>query len=137
MLNVRELRTGNYLKGNKDKIPKFQQIHEHGIVEISEYSLYLLSEGVFQLEPIPLNHFWFKKFKFERFKKNDTELGYVYVKTYTDSNIVVKFSIYSDSSGSFFSIYDKFKTPTDKKYYVHQLQNIYLDVSGQELKRKF
>lgn len=132
VVTANELRIGNYVKGQEFSIPRLQ-MHSNGICEIMAHGIQLMSEGHdLGYKAIPLNHFWFKEFGFERVKDS-----YRYVKIFKHNNLPFKFEVWSDENGSFFCMYQHTKYELDKKRYVHQLQNMYFAFTGQELKRDF
>jgi len=135
-----ELRIGNYLKGEPFAIPKLQ-MHSNGVSEITAYGIHLMSEGMdVKLEPIPLNHFWFREFGFDRstpLVTGSQDLPYIYTKHFKHEGKPLKFEVFSDDKGSLFSMYQYPKIDLEKKRYVHQLQNMYFLFTNQELIRKF
>jgi hypothetical protein len=143
MLRPSELRSGNYLKGEELSIPRLQ-MHSNGIVQISPYGIHMIEQ--LQVEgkdlgylPINLNHFWFKEFQFTRTHKEVTNGGleYLYSKSFKHNGRSLKFEVYSDDNGTFFSMYQQPKHDLEKKRYVHQLQNMYFLFTDQELVREF
>jgi hypothetical protein len=138
-MQANELRIGNYLKGQEWSVPRLQ-MYSNGIAMITGHGIDLIERGLItDLQPIPLNHFWFKEFQFERHHKDGKNGGleYLYIKHFKHEGKPFKFEVFSDENGSFFSMYQHPKNNLEKKMYVHQLQNIYFEFTNQELKRDF
>jgi hypothetical protein len=143
MVKSNELRTGNYLKGQELSIPRLQ-MYSNGIVEITAFGIHMIQEmekdgKMIDYQPILLNHFWFKEFHFDRIHKEVKSGGleYLYVNHFKHNGKPMKFEVFSDEDGSFFSMYQNPKYDLEKKKYVHQLQNIYFLFTDQELVRTF
>lgn len=129
---VQELRIGNFLKWPKPPT---------AIKKLSGSDIFDIEQGNLYLEPILLNHFWFKNFEFKRHvkpvtsKDGNVEAHVFYEKHFIYDDHAYKFQIWSDEDGTFFSFYENFKPIDKKNKYVHMLQNAYFDFTHQELKK--
>lgn len=114
-MDAKELRIGNYVEHNSE----WSYRNEKGIIEWSESDWYALGECTLFLEnilPIPLTEEWLLKFGFER---NILEAKHNSIIYYSENNIGIK--------GMLGTV-----KPSVCKY-VHQLQNLYFALTGEEL----
>lgn len=114
-MNVRELRIGNYTKV-KDMNCVVWSFYENGI-HIGLGKCFNFQE----LEPIELTEEWFLRFGF----KKEIESEYT-----RDSFCMGKVSLWNKNLD--FSVLIFMPTSTEIKY-VHQLQNLYFALTGEEL----
>ncbi len=114
-MKANELRIGNLID-RQDYICKVTKIEEGGIItEPLEYKGERFVEQ--RVEPIPLTEEWLVKFGFEKL----TENAYTYTGGYT-------FTVFFDGE----RLSTSFWQGNEKKY-VHQLQNLYYALTGEEL----
>lgn len=109
MIKPEELRIGNWVMG------------DNGPVQIEPNSFQNIFNGSYDQDPIPLTEEWLAKFGFEYREMN---LGYV--KEATEGNIYI--------SKKFTFEFDGFNIGMQREIqYVHQLQNLYFALTGEEL----
>lgn len=121
-MKAQELRIGNYVyQGSEylnDKCTAYQiynfELLEKGKTGVAEYYK--------QWKPIPLTEDWLKKFGFEKTSNN-------YLKANSDFFIGISFQF-----NAFFMFDDE--GPIKYLKHVHQLQNLYFALTGEELKIK-
>jgi hypothetical protein len=112
-MEASELRIGNYVFGlnpenhSKKEVDTIATIYKYGWVTLGG------KEGI---EPIPLTDDWLRKFGFKKVAENDFILG--------------KFSLY------YVLYYDGYRVSEIIPKYVHQLQNLYFALTGEELTLK-
>lgn len=117
-LKANELRTGNYLNGKQGHVI-ITEIRENNIVKIQDNtSSFYVGDC---LKPIPLTEEWLLNFGFECVFTND---DYHYYLESIDLSL--------DRSYQPFGI-GKYKLEFE---YVHQLQNLYFALTGEELTLK-
>ncbi len=121
MIKINELRIGNYLQNEIDKsLLVVCGLRENEIMTtVSERSKSPLPIG-WKAQPIPLTEEWLNKFKWERVNADEF--------VFRNNNY---FSI--DSSGRLYYMDDY--TAVDIQF-VHQLQNLYFALTGEELTMK-
>lgn len=121
-MEARELRIGNWVEYKKGQQATVSHIssEKNGYigVENNEY----LSSGVFELvdfKPIPLTEEWLERFGFENdFDENPTK---------------GQLTIENQFDGSWIRVLDGMWTDGIKIEYIHQLQNLYFALTGEEL----
>jgi len=125
-MKVSELRIGNLLR---DKVTKTElrvtKLTEQDIVTyVIDRSMFPLQDG-WGIEPIPLTEEWLLKFGFEMI--NSSPINY---KIYRLKDI--SFNVIKDSN---IKLYDKIVYSEQYRYIesVHQLQNLYFALTGEEL----
>jgi hypothetical protein len=109
-----ELRVGNLIKG---KSPE-KKVYEEP-VKIDEYYLTMFFNKMMDVEPIPLTEEWLLKFGFET---NDVRYWQISA-----------FRLHINRYGEWIF---KVETFEQEIKYVHQLQNLYFDLVGEELKQQ-
>jgi hypothetical protein len=122
-MKANEFRIGNLLR---DKVSKT----ELKVIELTEkdFVTYVIDRSKFPLakgwgiEPIPLTEEWLLRFGFE-IKKG--KFGNEYH--------LLNFSLYTSKEQTICFVYDDFLKDI---YYVHQLQNLYFALTGEELTLK-
>lgn len=127
-MKANELRIGNLIN-RQDYICKVTKIEEGGIItEPLEYKGEMfVKQGV---EPIPLTEEWLVKFGFDNkfgFKKQfgeSYEEGTIIFEYYFNTEELKIFQGYGGGDGGYIKI---------KCKYVHQLQNLYFALTGEEL----
>jgi hypothetical protein len=119
-MKASELRIGNLIKG---KSPE-KKVYEEP-VELNEYYFLLFLNNMMDVEPIPLTEEWLLKFGFEK-TEWDNFNSYRLIIGNNDYAIV----LYSDGNCEVGDII------TCKIEYVHQLQNLYFALTGEELKQQ-
>ena len=119
MIKANELRSGNLVQGKSLSIPRLQIIND-GVTRITAYGIHVIeSEQYTNYKPIPLTEEWLIKcgFKFQNILK----------KAYQRNLYLYKgFGIYEVKPKEFFYKEIQIK-------YVHQLQNLYFALTGDEL----
>ncbi len=115
-MKAEELRIGNIIKTVGGRLPYW---------EVTFADFEPISENPENYQPIPLTEEWLLKFGFEK-RKDDSEY-YAFNGFYLDSDYI-PFTM-CNSSG----IWDCYAI---KQVYVHQLQNLYFALTGEELKIK-
>jgi hypothetical protein len=128
MINKNELRLGNWVKWPKDPEPNevpWQVGHWLGTFE-----------GNYPFpEPIPLTEEWLLKLGFEKGETFDYGISLKHVPMFSKNNI---FILLSENVYSYFvRIYDGGTSEDNDKvaeiHFVHQLQNLYFALTGEEL----
>lgn len=120
-MKIQELRIGNYFYS-----VKFKKVVECTLTDL--YDLCANSDGATNeppiekmFEPIPLTEDWFEKFEFENKK------GILYYK----GVFITK------KNGFCYTNYKDIEQELSRTiYFVNQLQNLYFDLTGEELKLK-
>ena len=122
-----ELRIGNYLKGLQGDILEIEQIKKDCDNYIG-YAVYFSNKDSsslihdLELQPIPLTEEWLLKFGFEFFKHH--YLGYDIFKK---DNLLIAMMIVN------VIFIDDYDTALAEIKHVHQLQNLYFALTGEEL----
>ena len=119
-MNINELRVGNFVKC--DRYPS--KSYKIGLYDFATY----LQTSPDDYKPIPLTEEWMLKFGFV-YKKNDKS------NTYTLQNFRFNFVVDGKFKGKTFLSYVNtlsFENVNCRKY-VHQLQNLYFALTGEEL----
>jgi len=126
-MKASELRSGNLLKGESLSIPRLQ-MYGDGITAISAYGIHLIESGQdIQLEPIPLTEEWLLKAGAKK-----QENGIWYLIEFDHAHTRGSFGV-NCITGSI-QIGDDVMTQAMKSCkYVHQLQNLYFALTGEEL----
>lgn len=144
-----ELRIGNYVytinRSGKVHLPIeiTEQIGEVRLFQVNLYDYkkpmaqqYPRIEAIKNLSPIPLTEEWLLKFGFE---KDDLTLG-LYIKVMLEYNLEIYQNGFSGTlekdSLWFITIKGYDNQVTFQKRHVHQLQNLYFALTGEELKPK-
>lgn len=128
LMKASELRIGNYVQGTKLSIPRLG-IESDGIYQISGYGIYLLESGSLAYEPIPLTEEWFEKFNATKDKEFNMHYtlpingDYGYMLFLKDGD---EYDVFIHVDEDSILLYNSIK-------FVHQLQNIYFAISGEEL----
>jgi hypothetical protein len=123
-MKANELRIGNLVLIPYNKSNKQEGFYEATISKIGEFGAYINPEDY---EPIPLTQEWLFKFGFYE-TSNDTFIGGLYTRKKPDRFLINKETMsycQLDYEGSIDDIV--------KIKYVHQLQNIYFALTGEEL----
>lgn len=113
-LKPEELRIGNHVR-----IARKHTIDEN-IIQISANGILQVCDEILEVNPIPITEDLLKRFGFENATNG-----------YWDSND--EFRIYPDGKGV---MYLGERIPCEDIRYVHQLQNLYFALTGEELKIK-
>lgn len=113
-MDAKKLRIGNYV------IPKYASPDVDLYIDISAEELYKMDGKVYFFEPIPLTEQWLLDFGFE----------------YGHNDYTIDFKLYFETNDGSWSeldvLYEEKYIATIK--YVHQLQNLYFALTGEELK---
>lgn len=121
-MKANELRIGNWVEVPKDAR------YEERFIKWENENFYHIHQGYLEFEdifPIPLTEEWLVKFGFtkSRYNKNIFEIGQVYeLRPHTEEIGFFEFGWVNDESGYIASV-----------QYVHQLQNLYFSLTGEEL----
>jgi hypothetical protein len=132
-MKANELRIGNWVKYDSNEKVTFTMLEHQEINGFTKWIPELEVDDYFKLNPIPLTAEWFLKLGFNYhnpFKDEDSDFYVFQIKTSTGESIT--FGYASDVSGWFT---DRLLI-TVNIYYVHQLQNLYYALIGEELKLK-
>ena len=113
-MKANELRIGNYYVDIDNKLSSISgyELHQFTIKENTD------NLGVMEYQPIPLTEEWLLKFGFDRNILNANHNDIIY---YSENNIAIK------------GILGMVKP--SQCIYVHQLQNLYFALTGEELKQ--
>jgi hypothetical protein len=116
-MEATELRIGNWVHTGSFHVPKLQGHHQY----LPEWHKY-----AFKFDPIPLTEEWLERFGFEQ------------MKLYTGDKCFVKekFCVLCDGQLKNYDLrltFDSDQTIRIKLDYVHQLQNLYFSLTGEEL----
>jgi hypothetical protein len=107
-MKASELRIGNFVKGKETNVYwTVEAIDSNSIFSHVKW------RSLDAFEPIPLTEEWLLKFGFEKVAENDFILG--------------KYSLY------YLLYYDGYRVSEITPKYVHQLQNLYFALTGEEL----
>lgn len=133
-MQINELRIGNKV-GSGNEIITVNEIIESGINPkwgIHDNNPY--DEITFDLiYGIPLTEEWLLKFGFERYDELDVN-GYLGYKCNQNKGYCI--DMYINSKGKCCAHYLKTALSLNHPQYVHQLQNLYFSLTGEELKIK-
>ena len=121
MIDPRELRIGNYVEIESVEIPKMD-IKTEPYMQISSEGISQLSRGIGDCNPIPITEEWLKKFGFEKGQVTSPIEAYAWC----------KFSFFLSIRSDGF-LYEWIGGNITIKH-VHQLQNAYFSLTGEELK---
>lgn len=126
MLDVKELRVGNYVTDGKNGISKISELRNYkgriGYTPL-DFNNYVFTGN--EIYPIPLNEEWLLRFGF----RQDGE-GWFWLRRKDDITVLgYSYNIY----GKFFELCE-IRIPNI--IYVHQLQNLYFALTGEELTLK-
>lgn len=137
-MKASELRIGNYVQNKEAHIYTVAFLDDESGRDFSirAWQLNLICRGISDeaIEPIPLTEEWLLRFEFKDDNKSDREK---YKLAYKDFVRLKKkdnyFRIYIEKEVGFHL--DRFNAPyVIKLEYVHQLQNLYFALTGEELK---
>ena len=124
-----ELRIGNYHKSDDFNIPRMgissDKINGQSYAAITGHGISLVEQGELKIEPIPLTTKWLERFWFESEKSG---LESFYGMPNEDGDWI--FELYPHLEG-----YNTVLTDVHIKY-VHQLQNLFYALTGNELELK-
>lgn len=116
-MDAKELRIGNWVHTGSFHISKLQGHHQY----LPEWHKY-----AFKFEPIPLTEEWLERFGFE-YDENDDWFVF-------ESNKEVSFSMDKNGVMYYFGNLEPLWVDILSKIkYVHQLQNLYFALTGEEL----
>lgn len=144
-MKANELRIGNLLSvGNYDV--KVVEIHHLGVhvfdLEETQDTWELFSD---RIKPIPLTEEWLLKFGFKKYPNLRDTFRQEYYDAFQldiDEHTIISFSIPIGYNHNIRCNYDKSYRSEEKKQsyrvkHVHQLQNLYFALTGEELTFKF
>ena len=100
----------------------------------------IMEDNTEWINPIPLTEEWLEQFGFSKIQSNDT-LSYIYTKSHKEAFIVLEddMSVAVTCTEILFykeSQYGYYAPSVDRTKYVHQLQNLYFALTGEELEIK-
>lgn len=128
-MKASELRSGNFIKLFKNGKPHLEWY------ELDSHDIYKLDESNCEdVEPIPLTEEWLLKFGFDNVRKNMLVCHNEY-----HNNRINEGAFYVEPVGDAFNhwyLYHKVKMITSNIRFVHQLQNLYFALCGEELELK-
>ena len=125
-MKANELRIGNYLH-TPDGIGQVSGVQDMSVTEVDE-----VGYAIEQTPPIPLTEEWLNRFGFKN--KSNSGSAY-YLLTSGDYGLGLQEGLTQETRG----MYYYFMTNSDKSIKiesVHQLQNLYHALTGEELKTK-
>lgn len=131
MIKANELRCGNMVLykpyGNRDG----ERVTIAGILGMKAYfNKYTNESGMLHaLMPIPLTEEWLAKFGFKRHDEEDCN-GYL---AYRPSTAHFSVRLFINYTGHVCAHYSGTAISTNHPQYVHQLQNLYFALTGEEL----
>lgn len=129
-LKASDLRVGNYVQSKPLSIPRLN-ISSDGVTEVSGYGISVMESDVenkLGFKPIPLTEEWLLKFGFSNGNKELSNCDL------WDKHWIGEFEIQKTGTGWSFDPYRFDKVVWFQ--YVHQLQNLYFALTGEELKIK-
>jgi len=121
-MKAKELRLGNYAKDQFDQLITVSAIDHKDCLdnEIGDIPVYVL-------QPIPLSEEWLINFKL--IESEDEEGDTIW----NNENIEIQFFDFANENSSFYATKALlFQTEIELRY-VHQLQNLYFAITGEEL----
>lgn len=123
-MEVKELRINNLIYNDFGEIAHIYGVDEKSILtKVKENGWGIC----FKPKPIPLTEEWFLKFGFTRHWE-DFYNDVIYIKKVTDDYTEFEWGVYPNELGSGIQIKNSIKLK-----YVHQLQNLYFALTGEEL----
>jgi len=126
MMEEKELRIGNYVN------------IEDTVLRVDLQELYYNSS---LMNPIPLTEKWLSKFGFKKYNFTNKENGYIIENKEASKSIYIRTFIEPNTT-NFFNVFNRSECERTKLQfiksikYVHQLQNLYFALTGQELTLK-
>lgn len=142
-MKTTELRTGNIHETNCVDIPR-EQIHSIRIdgrcyATITAYGIHLVETGEMEFKPIPLTEEWLRNFGLDVKHGDGLHPELVFAEfsnpRYPTTTL---FRIYIDDDFCHlnFKVQEGYYATLVEFKYVHQFQNLYQSITGQELKSK-
>jgi hypothetical protein len=126
-MKANELRIGNLLLDNDKIICEVKEIRENYILTNSLDNFKTLVAQIGLYEPIPLTEEWLLKFEFSTTTENSAGKTYSYVRNgIFSSDLSFTYWTTTKEKGKFY------RGDLEIKH-VHQLQNIYFSLTGEEL----
>ena len=129
-MTANELRIGNLIIGTnvyEGKVLTFERFNSDlDVIFFSDGSKWDSGEFIEDIKPIPLTEEWLLKFGFIR-HHSDYSNGIIYIKNVPD-NTEFEWGVYPNELGSGIQIKNRILL-----HYVHQLQNLYFALTGEEL----
>lgn len=135
-MNARELRIGNYLQGASDHVVITRIFNEDNI-GIGSGDPYNVSSDMPCLSPIPLTEEWLKRADFIEQKTASGDNTYYYIDL-DKWHELSKWQLVSNHTKNKLKLALKiddvrYWTEKNELIYVHQLQNLYFALTGEEL----
>lgn len=127
MINTSEFRSGNIVQGQKLSIPRLE-IHSNGYMRLTAYGIYMIELGNLDVEPIPLTPELLERCGF----KANGDDNAPYWRIITQGNAL--FTLQATVNPAQFKVW--FDNPTCifiPMAFLHQLQNLYHALTGEEL----
>ena len=149
-MKATELRSGNWVQINNQEWPNLKGV-KFKVTSIECNGLMLYSiRGIgnsnynqydYNIEPIPLTEEWFLKFGFEIKNHSSIDETPIYSKGEIDIDYCFSYADFREDYSFYVEYTDSpFDSDTDKLYpvsfgikYVHQLQNLWFTLTGEEL----
>jgi len=128
-MKANELRIGNYVQNNRGTIHRIAKIDgEENPPVIRAWQVKISAYGTTEPEPIPLTEEWLLKFKGQRDESNDV---YLPLPRGIDMRLYLKYDHVLLCKGQTCPLFE-YEHITN----VHQLQNLYFALTGEELEIK-
>lgn len=128
-----ELRIGNYHKSEGLDIPRMGigsvRIGGQSFAAITGFGIYLVESGQLEFEPIPLTTEWLERLGFSLLKH---DLDFYTKSFYQPGRNAMSIRVFFNR-GWHCSITEFDSAVTIPMEYIHQLQNLYFALTGQEL----
>lgn len=123
-----EIRVGNYHKSDSISIPRLQiqsvEIDGCAFASITEYGIEMVKKGSLKFEPIPISDAWLLRLGFEY---DWAHVIFLHVRT--DKGVI---SFSNGDNGEVVCDNEEDESCGSAKY-VHELQNLHFDKTGEEL----
>ncbi len=126
-MKAMELRIGNYIENTDSQMASYMVVNAD-VIKQNEHTMYA------SLEPIPLTEEWLIKFGFE---KLNTKMSDCFVFQKGLWRVAIKDNI--EKNNEWVLWHERISPPTwclSRFEYIHQLQNLYFALTGEELTLK-
>ena len=133
MVEVRELRIGNFIL-HDDKICEVCAIYSNGLMDISPIDSYIVKErNNILIEPIPITEELLSRCGFEKREIVNVDTEHQYIYHHKEFGFISCNFAYCINDTNDYSEYDNVLELSLPLKHLHQLQNIYFDLTGKEL----
>lgn len=133
-MKASEVRIGNLFQDQNGNLLEVDSINKSGYVfHVADRSKYPLEAG-WKAEPIPLTEEWLKRFGFEKFE--NSSICCTFHKGFNEVTHDYLFQVtwMKKRDGTLDDVF--YRNARHKIEYVHQLQNLYHALTGEELETK-